>query len=623
MRRQTHRYPLAIGAAVFFGLAVALPLLLAQPAAARRYAVLVGVQDYDHSRLNTLDYVVNDVVELAELLRRHGYEVTLLRSRAEDARLVPTLGNIQARLAEVLEKCRRQDTVLVALAGHGLQFEKERPTDAEDAFFCPQDARPLPNRRETLLSLAALYKQLDDSGAGVKLLLVDACRDDPTVPRGTRRGVDGSTAPRPPRGVAALFSCSAGESAYESPRLKHGVFFHYVLEGLRGKAAAEGEVTWDSLQMYVRRRVSRDIGELIGGGVRQTPALNAGELAGEPPVLLAMRDGSRDADTDAVERSHPDPLDCTSAGSVGAAQVQQAQQAWAQHLGRKVLESVDLGEGVTMDLVLIPPGAFIMGSPASQESMGRDEGPVHTVELTRPFWMGKYEVTRGQFRLFALAEHYRTDAEKDRKGEWGCIEDDEALHHGPEFTWQNTGFPQTDQHPVVNVSYNDAIAFCRWLGEKARAKVRLPTEAEWEYSCRAGTRTRFCSGNEDDSLEGAANIADRSAKERWGPATLVSWDDGFAYTAPVGGDRRPNAFGLYDMHGNAWEWCSDRFGPYAAGRQRDPEGPTQAPFRDGPFRVLRGGSFNNAPRECRCANRGCATPVYRRSTIGFRVVLVR
>jgi WD40 repeat protein len=274
--------PVAWAGIALAAVAACAALIPAEPPAGRKYAVLVGVKEYDHSKLRPLDYPEADVTELADVLRGAGYEVTLLTTAAREEKLRPTLANIYARLAEVLEKCKRHDTVLVGLSGHGLQFDGQR-----DAFFCPQDARPLPERTETLLSLAGLYKRLDESGAGVKLLLADACRDDPKG-KGSK-GVNADSSPRPPAGVAALFSCSAGEQSFESDKLKHGVFFYYVLEGLKGKAGNdEKEVTWDGLQQYVRRRVSRDVGGLIGG-VRQTPALSAGELAGEPPVLLVLK----------------------------------------------------------------------------------------------------------------------------------------------------------------------------------------------------------------------------------------------------------------------------------------------------------------------------------------------
>jgi hypothetical protein len=460
-----HRRPL-VAACSADVLAVLTALALADSPAGKRYAVLVGIKDYDHSKLNTLDYAVNDVRELHDLLARHGYEVVLLQSGAEDPRLTPTLTNIQARLAEVLEKCKRHDTVLVALAGHGLQLEKQKPEDSSEAYFCPQDARPLPERRETLLSLTALYKQLDNSGVGVKLLLVDACRDDPTA-RGVRRGVDGSTSPRPPAGVAALFSCSAGESAYESPKLKHGVFFHYVLEGLRGKAVAEGEVTWDDLQKYVRRRVSRDVAAIVGGGARQTPALSAGELAGEPPVLVALRDVPREPEPDRTERLRPKPLDCTGEEGVSAAEVRRAQEAWARYLGRKVAETIEIGDGVKMTFVLVPPGKFLMGSPESEQDYltktyfdGKRQGWLdderqHTVTLTEPFDLAQIELTQAQY---------------------------EAL------TGENPSHFKGADKPVEQVSWEQARDCAAKLTKKRDDKrlYRLPTEAEWEYACRGG-----------------------------------------------------------------------------------------------------------------------------------------
>jgi uncharacterized caspase-like protein len=256
---------------------------LARPAddEGRRYALLVGVNKYDHDKLKDLQFAEADAAKTAELLKGYGYEVVLLTTevgKADPSRR-PTLANVQAKLTELVNRCTKRDLLLVGVAGHGLQFGGTR-----DAFFCPQDAKPFPDRLDTLLSLTQVYDQLDRSGAGVKLLLVDACRDDPQQGRG--RGVDGNTAPRPPAGVAALFSCSAGERAFEHEKLGHGVFFHRVLKGLEGEAKnARGDVTWDGLQTYVRDEVTDEVPKLIGGGARQTPSLNAGELRGKSPVL--------------------------------------------------------------------------------------------------------------------------------------------------------------------------------------------------------------------------------------------------------------------------------------------------------------------------------------------------
>jgi formylglycine-generating enzyme required for sulfatase activity len=627
MSRPSLRFALALALAA----GLALPLLPAQAPAGKKYAVLVGVKTYEHSKLGELPYAENDVTELAELLGKHGYHVTLLRSGAEDKNLRPTLANINARLAEVLEKCKRDDLVLVALVGHGLQFEKDAKGDPGGAYFCPQDARPLRQRRETLLSLGKLYRELDESGAGVKLLLVDACRDDPSIPQAVRRGVNGTSSPRPPSGVAALFSCSAGESAWESPRLRHGVFFHYVLEGLRGKAAVEGEVTWDGLQQYVRRQVARNAGRLIGGDVRQTPALSAGELAGEPPVLIGP-----EVDRAAAEKP---PL---AKAPFSAAKAKELQRAWAKYLGRKVEEELDLGGGVKMQFVLIPPGTFTMGSSKAEVDQVLEEDKTakreyfadeaqHEVTITKPFYLAKYAVTRGQFRRFVSDAEYQTEAETDGLGGWGY---DEASNKfkGPtwdpktgeykggtktSYTWKDPGFRQSKEHPVVNVNWNDARAFCRWLAKRSGRKARLPSEAQWEYACRAGTTTRYFFGDDLEGLAEYANVADGTAKKKFpGWTWAIKAEDGYVFTAPVG-SYRPNPLGLYDMHGNVWQWCQDWYEPDLT--DLDSRDPVRVNKGSHNARVPRGGSWFGSAGNCRAATRGGVAPAFRYCDVGFRV----
>ena len=128
------------------------------------------------------------------------------------------------------------------------------------------------------------------------------------------------------------------------------------------------------------------------------------------------------------------------------------------------------------------------------------------------------------------------------------------------YSWRNAGFEQTDEHPVVNVSWNDAVAFCKWLSRKEGKTYRLPTEAEWEYACRAGTTTRYYSGDDPETLAKVGNVADATAKAKFANwKYTIKASDGYVFTAPVG-QFTPNAFGLYDMHGNAWQWCADRYG---------------------------------------------------------------
>jgi hypothetical protein len=266
----------------------------AQPPQGKKYALLVGVRAYNHRNLDDLKYTENDVEDLGKLLREGGFaEVVVLTSTRGEKMAVqaPTAANIRKRLRAMLERVTKHDTIVVALAGHGLQLKvKVRGRETEEGFFCPADARPrddatLEEQSKTLIGFKELFAQLDESGVGVKLLLVDACRNDPTM----GRSVHADTMPRPTRGTAALFSCKSGERAFETPKRGggHGVFFYHVIEGLKGDARNKrGEITWSSLADYVVDKVSDDVPVLIGGGARQTPE-EMKKLEGKSPVLIA------------------------------------------------------------------------------------------------------------------------------------------------------------------------------------------------------------------------------------------------------------------------------------------------------------------------------------------------
>ncbi len=263
---------------------------------------------------------------------------------------------------------------------------------------------------------------------------------------------------------------------------------------------------------------------------------------------------------------------------------------------------------IGMTFRLIPAGEFMMGSDATDpaasidefldEAAGRKEK--HRVRITRPLYLGVHEVTRGQFRRFVDDTGYKTDAEKDGKGGWGWNEKTNQFGQNPRYNWQYTGFEQTDEHPVVNVSWNDAVAFAQWLTRKEGATYRLPTEAEWEYACRAGTTSRYSCGDDPAGLAAVGNVADGTAKEKhpnWTWAIAVR--DGYVHTAPIG-RFRPNAWGLFDMHGNVWEWCMDGYGPdyYGQSPVEDPPGVEGAAYR-----IRRGGGWVNEPLQGRSASR--------------------
>jgi formylglycine-generating enzyme required for sulfatase activity len=266
------------------------------------------------------------------------------------------------------------------------------------------------------------------------------------------------------------------------------------------------------------------------------------------------------------------------------------------------------GASASIEMVMIPGGSFEMGSPEGEEGRYPDEGPVHTVKVS-PFWMGEYEVTVGQFRAFVDDTGYKTDAERGTLGIEGAavIEDGKAVVKA-DASWRKPYFPQSDNHPVVNVSWNDAQEFIKWLNGKVKGGgFRLPSEAEWEYACRAGTRMPFNTG---------ASISTDEANYD-GNYTYGSGEKGVyrEKTTPVG-TFKPNAWGLYDMHGNVWEWCQDWYQDSYTGAPSN--GGTRESLA-GSARVLRGGSWYTDPGHCRSAYR-CRTYPDLRNYCGFRLV---
>ncbi len=300
-----------------------------------------------------------------------------------------------------------------------------------------------------------------------------------------------------------------------------------------------------------------------------------------------------------------------------------------------------------MQFVRVPAGRFLMGSDKSPATWARDypppyearrfeelidEAPVHPVTIGRAFWLGRHEVTIGQFRAFLERSGHTPESIADGTGGYGYnpAYDPAASARGdafegrdPKYDWAHPGFAQTDDHPVLNVTWNDAVALARWLSGQENAVYRLPTEAEWEYACRAGTTSRDGDGDGDGDeasspLKRTANVFDADAAVNW-PAWqgfAARHHDGYAFTAPVG-RFEPNAFGLYDMLGNAWEWTADWYGEryYAQSPPIDPQGPTE-----GSVRVRRGGSWHTWPLYARCGYRNWNSPQTRYVLVGLRLL---
>jgi formylglycine-generating enzyme required for sulfatase activity len=539
------------------------------PDGGERYALLVGVRKYDPNELRDLPYSEADVTELAGVLKGAGYKpdnIVLMTQTvgAEDTRFLPLAGNIRKELTLLLQGLDEHDSILVALAGHGIQFRGEA-----ESYFCPAATKL--SDRATLIPLAELYKELERSKAGLKLLLVDACRNDPQSDNSRARAevsLESVSRPQrvvPPGGVVAFFSCAEGQKAFEHSDLKHGVFFHFVIEAMKGSAIApdEHELVLPDLEKYVKRNVRDFVRAKYG--IIQTPELR-GTTRGLVPLVALDR---RRAGTPDVR---PKP-------------------------------AVAEGEIITtrtagIKLKLIPAGRLLMGSPDGEGD--DDEHPQHEVRITRPFYLGLAEVTQGQYE--ALMGNNPSDFSASGEGKDSVVGQ------------------STDGHPVERISWLDAVRLCNRLSgkeglkpfyeiERDSARVlswdgvgyRLPTEAEWEYACRAGAQTRFSFGGAEDGLG------------------EYDWFDGNSsrVTHPVG-QKRPNRLGLFDMHGNVMEWCNDSYsaGYYKESPAEDPRGPDPA---GAAHRVCRGGGWSDFPARCRSAYRSRFEPSYRDYDLGFRV----
>ena len=272
-------------------------------------------------------------------------------------------------------------------------------------------------------------------------------------------------------------------------------------------------------------------------------------------------------------------------------QVATATEAPDKHL------TLDLGRKVKMKLALLPAGEFMMGSTLSAEEVAKrfapagdlsgavgkitagdftDEHPRRKVAIGKPFYMGVTEVTQAQWRAVKGAQHWAKESYVKEKPD----------------------------HAASYISWNDATAFCKMLSKKTKHTVRLPTEAEWEYACRAGTVTAFNYGDDSSKLDDYA----------WYRGNIYESKEKYAHSV---GAKKPNAWGLYDMHGNVYEWCSDWYADsYANADAREPKGPAT-----GKERVVRGGSWRSIPPYCRAARRTRFSPSSRSATFGFRVVV--
>jgi formylglycine-generating enzyme len=457
-------------------------LVEAQERTPKKYALLIGVNKYDKPGFDELDFAEADVKELAEVLKRDGYTVKLLLGSATGSTHA-TKANIEAAVKEFVPQCTARDTLIIAVSGHGMELDNK-------PYYCPVDA--VGRDPASMVSLSWLIDEAEKH-AGVRLILADACRNDPDPTRG--RGIDKESVKLKPN-TALFLSCQSNQKALESKDLKHGLFFHCVLQGLRGNLKDakndKGEVTPGRLATAVEETFASKFSEWVpNASSKQEP-----QIANFIPAsrVLIASNGLKPGE----EREY------------------------------------EIATGVKMKFCWIPPGKATLGAPKTE--VGRDSDDLEEREYTsKGFWLGKYEVMQGEWAASGVArkEENSFSAKGDRAAKVAGMD--------------------TSIFPAENVSWEECQEFVKSLN--TRGKVTqvfgksgtfcLPHEDEWEYACRGGK------GNLQPYYWGkvlTAQDANTSA------ADLVRTTRVGSYSTAA-----PHPWGLCDMTGNVWEWCENKY----------------------------------------------------------------
>lgn len=529
-------------------------------AEAPKQALLVAVTKYQHAEMNEppLEFPEADAKELAGLFRESGYSVELLLGKAA------TQDAIRRKLDELKDKGEADGVVVIGLFGHGIEYD-----GTHDACYCPYDTTMhdvlLPGGKpatdkfgkpriepdpKSVIKMAELLTALRKSPAGNRILLADCCRNDPKAARGRAFGSQ-LTLQDLPKNTAALFACSESEQAFESREWGHGAFSKCLIEELR-TLSTQGRATAGKLSDNLRPKVQGLVADSTKGRQSQTPN--------------ALVSGFVDFQLKSVSPSTLAPIKPVPDSSSPADQGFE---------GKKAGDRKELVPGIAFRWC--PAGKFTMGTPGATDH----EKPAQ-VTLSRGFWLGETELTQGQWK--------------------------ELMGKSP---WEGYPVRLGADYPAIMVSHDDAAEYCRKLTERERQsgrlsadwRYRLPTEAQWEYACRAGTTTLYSFGDNADKLGEYAWFIKNTEDERYAHRV---------------GQKQPNAWGLRDMHGNVDEWCRDWYdGTMPEGV--DPAG--GRPNKDLGL-VYRGGSCFSRAEYCRSAARSYAAPVTRLIYHGFRLAAV-
>jgi len=618
----------------------------------RRLALVIGNSDYAGD--NFLTNPVNDARALAEVLRQPelGFEVI--------SKVNLNRQQMKAAVREFSNKLAKEQGVgLFYFSGHGLQYKGVNyliPLGTQHRLTA---AYELPDETVTMDYVLSAMKTVENK---VNLLILDACRNPPRFVKSWYKGdmiPPGLTLPlRTPDASLIAYAAApgqvalSGEGQNNSPYVKSLMKWIQVpnLSIMDALTQVRQEVI-DTTYQQQQPEFSVALNKPFYFNPQATPPTNdlaEQRLADKNAQLQAERERFEPEKARLQAVPVPDTYRLTVLATPADSQIKimnivpkyvpgialkpgkydvlvekgghVTSRQWITIQNQDVTLPVVLAEQSNNifrdnlqdgsqgpEMVWIPRGSFRMGD--IQGGGSSDEKPVHSVSVSR-FAMGRYEVTVGQFRRFVNATGYRTDAEKgdgcytSKDGSWNKVKD---------ANWQKLYFSQNDNHPVACVSWNDATAYAKWLSQQTGHTYRLPTEAQWEYAARAGTTTSRYWGNDPNDACRYANVHDNTSKKEnkgfsWTPHNCT---DGYAQTAPVG-SFKPNAFALFDMLGNIWEWtCSEFESKYAGKEQRCANGGSRF--------ALRGGSWGSIPGDVRAAFRFRGSGVIRDGLVGFRL----
>ncbi|MCP4548455.1 MAG: SUMF1/EgtB/PvdO family nonheme iron enzyme [bacterium] len=575
----------------------------------------------------------------------------------------PRFPEIFRHLDEQRKAAGRRGLLVVAVATHGVN------TQAGDFLVATNSLEQL--IPDTSIRVHRIFDRVRRAKAQRRVVLLDACRE--RLLGGRARGTDPASAMSQSfvdaianaSGQAVLAGATPGGYAYDDHQRRNGVFTAAVIDGLHGEAAADerGLITIMTLAAYVNARVLAWVqenrpqdAEFSRGITIQLDGLAATmPLAADPSAVEEVRAyrRRRDAALELLRRNIGGPGDPIS-GSLsdeiarvltvdfpspnrlklveelemldGSLQMQRSVAYYFSQHGSELMAELEEASQPNelaiktpqpssrpdwKDPILgirfspIPAGSFAMGSPRTEAGREADERQ-HVVKLTRGFWIGTTEVTQSQFAQFVEETGFQTDAEK--RG-WSWSWDGRKWDKKKGATWRESG---GKNHPVVHVSWKDAQEFCRWLSERTGERIRLPTEAEWEYATRAGMESATYAG--DLTIQGSC---DASQLEE------IAWYCGNSSwkVHPVG-RKSANGWGMHDTLGNVWEWVHDASYSVAGEVVTDTyrKDTTDPLSTRGTNRIIRGGGWYGFSGDCRAANRNASNPDRSTDFVGFRIV---